>query len=100
MEITLTITELITTIAGIVTGLAAIFGAIFAVYRWYLRQKQQDVSIADLEAENTILCRGMLACLDGLIQLGANHIVPKIKNELEKHLNKKAHELDDFLEKK
>ena len=49
----------------------------------------------DLKAENCLLCHGIAACLDGLQQLGANHTVPIAKNELNKHLNKKAHDVEE-----
>lgn len=97
MEFTFTLTELISTVAGIITGLTLIFGTAFAIYRWFLKQRQQDLSIADLEEENEIICEGLSACLDGLIQLGANHNVPKIKEKLDEHLNKKAHQIDAVL---
>ena len=39
----------------------------------------------------SLLCYGMSAALDGLIQLGANHSVPDAKDKLDKYLNKEAH---------
>ena len=44
-----------------------------------------------MKEENTMLCYTMSACLDGLIQLGANHAVPTAKDKLDKYLNKQAH---------
>ena len=47
------------------------------------------------EEVNCLLCYGLAACLDGLIQLGANHDVPIAKDKLDKYLNKKAHGLEE-----
>lgn len=45
--------------------------------------------------ERSIICFALVACLDGLIQNGANGPVTEAKNMLEKHLNKKAHGLGE-----
>ena len=34
--------EIITAVAGVITALGVIFGLVFAVYRWYLKQEKQD----------------------------------------------------------
>lgn len=72
-----------------------IFGAIFAVYRWYLKQgekdKKHDDDIARLKEENTLIVFALSACLDGLQQLGANHTVPVAKDKLDKYINQQAH---------
>ena len=51
---------------------------------------QKDV--INLKRENRITMRAMMACLDGLQQLGANHSVPKAREELDEWLNDTAHE--------
>ena len=51
---------------------------------------QKDV--ANLKRENRITMRAMMACLDGLQQLGANHTVPKAREDLDEWLNDTAHE--------
>ncbi len=43
------------------------------------------------EEERKVICFALSACLDGLIQLGANHNVSKAKDDLDKHLNRMAH---------
>lgn len=83
--------EIFTTIAELVSAVAVIFGAVFACYRWYLRQNKQSEEIRAMKEENTLICYALQACLDGLEQLGANHTVPKAKEKLEKHLNVSAH---------
>ena len=84
-------TETILTTAAVITALGVIFGAIFAVYRWYLKQEKQDKDIAKIKEENTLICNALSACLDGLQQLGANHNVPVAKDKLDKYLNQQAH---------
>lgn len=77
--------------AALIGAIGAIFGLIFAVYRWYLRQNKDTEEIKRLKKENTLICYALSACLDGLIQLGANHTVPKAKDKLDKYLNQSAH---------
>lgn len=79
--------------ATTVGALITLFGIIFTVYRWYLRQKQQDVEIKAIQEEQCLLTYGILACLDGLEQLGCNHTVPETRNKIEKHINKRAHSM-------
>lgn len=81
----------IITAGAVLAAATAIFALIFKVYRWVLRQEKQDAEIKRLKDENTMLCYGMSACLDGLMQLGANHSVPIAKEKLDKYLNQTAH---------
>lgn len=83
--------ETIIAVAGVITALGAIFGLVFSAYRWYLKQNRQDEEIARIQKENSLICFGLSACLDGLIQLGANHNVTTAKEKLDKHLNQSAH---------
>ena len=41
--------------ASVISALAVIFSAVFAVYRWYLRQNQQDKEIENIKAEQCLL---------------------------------------------
>lgn len=86
-------TTTIITAASVLGAIIAIFTAVFAVYRWYLRQQQQDVEIKAMKEEQCLLTYGILACLDGLEQLGCNHTVTETRNKIEKHINKKAHDV-------
>lgn len=81
----------IQTTAAVITAIIVIFTAVFAVYRWYLKQNKQDGDIKELKEEQCLMSYAMLACLDGLKQLGANGNVTDAHNKLEKHLNQKAH---------
>ena len=77
--------------ASIITSLGVIFGFIFKVHKWYLKQEKQDEEIKQIKEEDTLICYALSACLDGLQQLGANHTVPDAKARLDKYLNKQAH---------
>ena len=90
MGITISIDTLIT-IAAVISALGVIFGLIFAVYRWYLKQETQDKDIAHIKEEDTLIVFALSACLDGLQQLGANHTVPIAKDKLDKYINQQAH---------
>lgn len=83
--------DTIITIAAVIGALSVIFGVVFAVYRWYLKQEKQDKDIAHIKEEDTLIVFALSACLDGLQQLGANHTVPIAKDKLDKYINQRAH---------
>ena len=83
--------DTIITIAAVIGALGVIFGVIFAVYRWCLKQEKQDKDIAHIKEEDTLIVFALSACLDGLQQLGANHTVPIAKDKLDKYINQRAH---------
>ena len=83
--------ETIAAIASIITSLVIIFGAIFAVYRWYLKQEKQDKDIKTIKEEQTVLTRGVLACLKGLKEQGCDGPVTEANTAIEAHLNEQAH---------
>lgn len=89
-------------VCALCTGAAGVIALIFKIVRWVDRQKEQDAElqalkathdadVRSLEEELTVVCYAMLACLDGLKQLGANGNVTQAHAALEKHLNQKAH---------
>ena len=83
--------QTIITAASVLGALIAIGGTLIAVYKWYAKQNKQDIDIAGLKKENALICYGLVAALDGLMQLGANHSVPIAREKLEKYLNQAAH---------
>lgn len=91
MQITISANTIITA-AAVLTAIITIGGVVFAIYRWYLKQNKQNAEIQKMKEENTLLCFGISAALDGLIQLGANHNVTTAKEKLDKYLNQKAHD--------
>ena len=78
--------------AAVVTAIASILGMVFALYRWYLGQNCDTEEIKKLKRENALICYALSACLDGLMQLGANHSVPTVKDKLDKYINQTAHD--------
>lgn len=83
--------EVITTVAAVITALGVIFGLIFAIYRWYLKQEKQDKDIKFIKEEQIILTQGVLACLKGLQEQGCDGPVTIAITKIETHLNKQAH---------
>ncbi len=78
---------------------AAFVSAVFALIKTYnrgydfvTRQKKQDEIIKDIQTEQAILTYGVLACLKGLKEQGADGPVTEAINKIEKHLNEKAHQ--------
>lgn len=83
--------QIIITIASVITALGVIFGVIFAVYRWYLKQEKQDKDIKAIKEEQTLLTYGVLACLKGLKEQGCDGPVTTAISQIENHINKQAH---------
>ena len=54
-------------------------------------QKEQDKSIKDIQGELTLLTYGVLACLKGLQEQGADGPVTEAIDKIEKHINQRAH---------
>lgn len=81
----------LTTLAATITALGVVFGAIFAVHRWFLKQEKQDNDIKAIKEEQTVLTQGVLACLQGLHEQGCNGPVTAAIEQIKTHLNKQAH---------
>ena len=81
----------ISAVAATITALGVIFGAVFAVYRWFLKQEKQDKDIRWIKEEQTSLTEGLLACLVGWKEQGCNGPVTDAITKIETHLNKQAH---------
>ena len=81
-----------------IVSLAAVIGAAVALinytnkaFLWLHKTAQQVEDLKSVKEEQRILCLGLSACLDGLIQLGANHNVPKAKKALDDYITSQAH---------
>lgn len=83
--------ELITSLASTITACGVVLGVIFAVYNWYLKNEKQDEAIRAIKEEQSVLTRGVLACLKGLKEQGCNGPVTDAISDIETHLNKQAH---------
>lgn len=92
--------DLLVVLAEVVGAAAVVFGVVFAVHKWVLKQNHQDVEIKELKEveikaikeEQTVIFFGVLAALKGLQEQGCNGPVTKAIDSMEKFLNKKAHE--------
>lgn len=87
--------ETIIMAGSLLTAVVVIFSAVFAVYKWYLKQNQQDVEIERVKSEQCLLTYGILACLKGLKEQGCNGPVTEAIAKVEKHINKQAHDQED-----
>ncbi len=91
MEEATVLKEMLLFFAEVLGAGAVVFGAIFALYRWILRQNKQDTEIKALKEEQSVICYGVLAALKGLREQGCNGPVTEAINKIEKHLNVQAH---------
>lgn len=98
----MTTVQAVAAVCGMIAGVAAVLALVYKFCHWLDRQKAQDRELQDVKAaheadikalreELTVVCYALLACLDGLKQLGANGNVTKAHDTLDKHLNKNAH---------
>jgi hypothetical protein len=66
-------------------------GYLKKAFGWFEKQDKQSKDIIEIKSELAVICPALSACLDGLIQLGANHSVPAAKQKLDEHINREAH---------
>jgi len=85
------INQAIISIASVITSLGVILGVILAVHKWYLKNEKQDIDIKSIKEEQSILTKGVLACLKGLKEQGCDGPVTDAINQIEAHLNEQAH---------
>lgn len=85
------IVEIILTVASVITALGVILGLFITIHKWVLKQNKQDADISSIKEEQSILTKGVLACLKGLKEQGCDGPVTTAIVEIEDHLNKQAH---------
>ena len=90
MEVTLTWQSVVAA-AAIVGAAIAIINYLKKLFGWFDKQEKQDTEIKEIKEEQQILTYGILACLKGLHEQGANGPVTAAIDTIEKHMNKKAH---------
>lgn len=83
--------QIIITIASVITALGVIFGAVFAFHNWLLKREKNDTDIKAIKEEQSILTKGVLACLKGLKEQGCNGPVTEAIQDIEEYVNKQAH---------
>ena len=79
-------------LAELLGSLAVIGGSLVALYKFFERDRKQGTSIRNIQEEQTLLCYGIKACLQGLAEQGCDGPVHDALDKLEKHLNQKAHQ--------
>ena len=89
------VVEIIITTASIITALGVIFGILFGFFKWLLKRERNDVEIKDIKAEQSILTKGVLACLKGLKEQGCDGPVTIAIRAIEDHLNNHAHKQEE-----
>ena len=108
MNFTIEITpQTVITAAAFVAAVIALMGYVFKSRDWIKKQDKQDAEnkadvtalekqhnedIAAIKDELRLLTKGVLACLKGLSEQGCNGPVTKGIEEIEEHLNEKAHQ--------
>ena len=85
------VVEIIITAASVVTALGAIFGILFAFFKWLMKRDKNDIEIKEIKEEQSVLTKGVLACLKGLKEQGCDGPVTSAIIEIEDHINKQAH---------
>ena len=83
--------EAINSIAKLIGSLGVIGGVLIGLYKFIERDKRQSKLIKDIQSEQTLLCYGIRACLQGLVEQGCDGPVHDALDKLDKHLNKAAH---------
>ena len=78
--------------------LGSVVGVLVMILKYYNRgydlirhQQEQDKEIKAIKAEQQISTHGILACLKGLAEQGADGPVHDAITEIEDYLNKQAH---------
>lgn len=84
-------TTIIITIASVITALGVILGAVFTFHNWLLKREKNDSDIKAIKEEQSILTKGVLACLKGLKEQGCDGPVTEAIKNIEDHINKQAH---------
>lgn len=80
------------TASAVLAAVTAFMTLLFKIFDWFKTIKLLKAEIAALKDDQRILTTGVLACLKGLKEQGCNGPVTQAINDLEVHLNKKAHE--------
>lgn len=83
--------ETINAVAKLIGSVGVIAGVLIGLYKFIERDKRQSKLIKDIQSEQTLLCYGIRACLQGLVEQGCDGPVHDALDKLDKHLNKAAH---------
>jgi len=84
--------QTIITASAVIAAVIAIFKYYNKVYDLVKHQKDQDGDIKTIKKEQTLIIYGVLACLKGMHEQGANGPVTEAIDKIEKHINLAAHD--------
>ena len=96
----------VTAISALIIAIGVIASSLIKFYKWVSKPKETEEDLKkidnkqkeDIKAIKTELCMTtycLLACLDGLKQLGANGNVTEAHDRLQKYLNQQAHDMGE-----
>ena len=91
MEVTISADTLIK-LAELLTALGVIGGVVLWCFKFVQRSRRQNEELKAIRKEQTLICYGLLACLQGLKEQGCNGPVTEAMNRMETHLNQAAHD--------
>ena len=91
MEVVINADRLIA-LAELVTALGVIGGVVLWCIKFVQRSRRQNEELKAIRREQTLICYGLLACLQGLKEQGCNGPVTEAMNRMETHLNQAAHD--------
>ena len=87
--------ETIITVGKVIGALGVIISSVVALYKTVESIKQNERqwrAIRQSREEQTLICYGVRACLQGLIEQGCDGPCKDALDKLENHLNKEAHD--------
>ena len=90
MHLTWNATDIIS-LAAVVGAAVALINYTNKAFLWLHKTSQQTEDLKAVKEEQRIMSVALSACLDGLMQLGANHEVPKAKTALDDYIRSQAH---------
>ena len=91
MEVVINADRLIA-LAELVTALGVIGGVVLWCIKFVQRSKRQHEELKAIRREQTLICYGLLACLQGLKEQGCNGPVTEAMNRIEEQLKQAAHD--------
>ena len=91
MEMTISPDTLVM-LAELLTALGVIGGVVLWCFKFVQRSRRQNEELKAIRKEQTLICYGLLACLQGLKDQGCNGPVTEAMNRIEEHLNQAAHD--------
>ena len=91
MEVIINADTLIS-LAELLTALGVIGGVILWFFKFVQRRRRQNEELRAIRREQTLICYGLWACLQGLKEQGCNGPVTEAMKRMEDHLNQAAHD--------